>query len=244
MQAPAGEIDLVATGADTIGCGAGDLGRYGWSRSADGLFLTLTLVDDTCANRAAAMARTWVHSLTAVNDGGTGVFPITGWLKATLPSMRWALDDTGLHSFDAADPAISFVVITDPLGYDQPCGASGRGPVPGVSAGGTASVTAYADYLRTRPGFDATVANAQVGGHQAAHVVLTPKPSFTCPAGSYALFHDGNERDVVPGQPHSLWIVNTGGHTYVITYEGDGVTSTDEQAVISSMTFLDALPTP
>ena len=49
---------------------------------------------------------------------------------------------------------------------------------------------------------------------------------------------------MVPGQPHSLWIVNTGGHTYVITYEGDGVTSTDEQAVISSMTFLDALPTP
>ena len=157
VQAPAGEIDLLATGADTIGCGAGDLGRYGWSRSADGLFLTLTLVDDTCANRAAAMARTWVHSLSAVNDGGTGVFPITGWLKATLPSMRWALDDTGLHSFDATDPAISFVVITDPQGYDQPCGASGRGPVPGVSAGGTASVTAYADYLRTRPGFDATV---------------------------------------------------------------------------------------
>ena len=209
MQAPTGEIDLLATGAETIGCAAGDLGRYGWSRSADGLFLTLTLVDDTCANRAAALARTWVHSLSAVNDGGTGVFPIAGWLKATLPSMRWALDDTGLHSFDATDPAISFVVITDPLGYDQPCGAGGRGPVPGVSAGGAASVTAYADYLRARPGFDATVANAQVGGHQAAHVVLTPKPSFTCPAGSYALFHDGNERDVVPGQPHSLWIVNT-----------------------------------
>ena len=157
VQAPTGEIDLHATGADTIGCAAGDLGRYGWSRSADGLFLTLTLVDDTCANRAAAMARTWVHSLSAVNDGGTGVFPITGWLKATLPSMRWALDDTGLHSFDATDPAISFVVITDPQGYDQPCGAGGRGPVPGVSAGGTASVTAYADYLRTRPGFDTTV---------------------------------------------------------------------------------------
>ena len=210
-EAPAGEIDLLATGAETIGCAAGDLGRYGWSRSADGLFLTLTLVDDTCANRAAALARTWVHSLSAVNDGGTGVFPIAGWLKATLPSMRWALDDTGLHSFDATDPAISFVVMTDPLGYDQPCGAGGRGPVPGGLGGGRR----VRHGIRRLPPHPARVrrdgANAQVGGHQAAHVVLTPKPSFDCPGGSYALFHDGNERDVVPGQPHSLWIVNTGG---------------------------------
>ena len=154
VQAPTGQIDLLATGAETIGCAAGDLGRYGWSRSADGLFLTLTLVDDTCANRAAALARTWVHSLTAVNDGGTGVFPITGWLKATLPSMRWALDDTGLHSFDAADPAISFVVITDPLGYDQPCGAGGRGPVPGVSAG--AQPPSRHTPTTSEPGLDST----------------------------------------------------------------------------------------
>jgi hypothetical protein len=244
LQAPAGEIDLRATGVETVGCAAGDLGRYRWSRSADGLFLTLTLVDDPCANRAEAMARTWVHSLSAVNDGGTGVFPIDGWLKATLPSVRWALDDTGLHTFDASDPAISFVVIKDPLGYDQPCGAVGLSSVPGTAAGGAASVTAYADYLRARPGLDATVTMTKVDGREAAHVVLTPKPSFACPSASYALFRDGVERDVAPGQRHSLWIIDVGGPTYIVTYEGGGVTATDEQAVISSLKFLNALPTP
>ena len=75
--APAGEIDLRATSADTIGCAAGDLGRYSWSRSADGMFLTLTVIDDACANRRDAMSRVWVHSLSAVTDGGLGVMPST-----------------------------------------------------------------------------------------------------------------------------------------------------------------------
>jgi hypothetical protein len=244
VKAPTDEIDLLATAADTIGCAAGDLGRYHWTRSTDGMFLTLTLIDDSCGKRGEAMARTWVHSLSAVNDGGSGVFPIDGWLRATLPSVRWAMDDAGLHTFDSGDPAISLVVIRDPLGYGQPCGAGGRAPVAGTSTRGAASVTAYANYLRTQPGFDATVTDTKLDSRQAAHVVLTPKTSFECPSGNYALFHDGVERDLTLGQSHSLWIVDVGGSTHIVAYEGAGVTAADEQGVISSLKFLDALPSP
>ena len=69
LQAPAGEIDLRATSADTIGCAPGDLGRYTWLRSADGMFLTLTAIDDACANRRTAMSRDWEHSLTLLLVG-------------------------------------------------------------------------------------------------------------------------------------------------------------------------------
>ncbi len=73
---------------------------------------------------------------------------------------------------------------------------------------------------------------------------LTPKASYECPSPNYALFQDGAERDVTPGMPHSLWIIDVDGPTYIVWYEGEGVTAADEQAVISSLKFLDKLPTP
>ena len=244
-EAPTDEIRLLPdTGADALGCAAGEVGRYRWERSVDGMFLTLTTIEDACPKRSEAMGRTWVHSLSAVNDGGLGVYPCCGWLQMTLPAMRWALSDTDLHTFDASDPAISFVAIEAPLGYDQPCGAGGRAPVPGTTGGGAAAVTAYADYLRNQPGFDASVTDAEVDGRQAVHVVLTPKASFECSSPNYALFHADTERDVVADRPHSVWVIDGGGSTYILWYEGEVVTPADEQAVISSMKFLDALPTP
>lgn len=190
------------------------------------------------------MSHAWVHTLNAVNDGGLGWYPFGDGLQMTLPSMAWALHDIDLHTYNDTDPSISFVALQDPLGYDEPCGAGGRAPVPGTTGGGAASVAAYADYLRTRPGFDATVTDTQVDGRQAIHVKMTPKPSYECQSPSYALFQDGVERDVTPGAPHSVWIVDLGGSTGIFWYEGDGVTAADEQAVISSFRFLDKLPTP
>src|SRR5689334_1891681 len=90
LAAPANEIDLVTSSdAESVGCTSGQVGRYTWSRSADGLFLTLTAIADACANRQTAMSRTWVHSLSAVTDGQTGVLPFSGWLKMTLPKQRF-----------------------------------------------------------------------------------------------------------------------------------------------------------
>ena len=64
--ASADEIQLVtpSPGADQGAgqdCTEGQVGHYRWSKSADGLRLTLTAIDDQCADRISTMSRMWVH---------------------------------------------------------------------------------------------------------------------------------------------------------------------------------------
>jgi hypothetical protein len=238
VAAPAGEIVYIASDG-SVGCQKGDIGRYTWDRSSDGLYLTLTAIEDACTTRAEAYSRTWVHSLSAVNDGGLGVVATRGWLQAMLPSMRFAMGDTDIHSFDDADPSISFVVMDGPEGVDKPCDATSRSSVaiPGNMSG-------IIDYVRSQPGFDATSTDTTVDGRQAVHLTLTPKASFDCPSGEYAVFRSGSDRIVDPKTSHSIWVVDVSGVIFVLWYEGDGVTAKDEQAVISSLRFLDKLPSP
>jgi hypothetical protein len=247
LSAPPNEIDLVtSTGSESIGCAAGQVGRYAWSRSADGLFLSLSAIDDACVNRQAAMSRTWVHSQSAVTDGKTGVFPFEGWVRMTLPSQRFGLSGTDglgyLHSMDGPDRTL--LAIKDPMGIDAPCGAT-RQPIeiPTTTAG-------FVSYVRGLPGFTATTKTATVGGRAAVHVTISPKGSATCVNGEIVAFH-GNvptatdaEWSLAVGQPHSLWIVDLNGHTALFVYEGAGVTPSEETSVISSFQFLIDLPTP
>src|SRR4029079_17745266 len=104
VTAQPGEIHLVSTDGQAGGCSIGDDGRYTWSRSTDGLFLTLTKVEAASPARAAVLARTWVHPLDAVNDGGPGVLGFTNhWLQVTLPSVTLALsratDASDVHAY-------------------------------------------------------------------------------------------------------------------------------------------------
>jgi hypothetical protein len=246
LQAPAGEIDLRSNISETIGCAGSDLGRYNWSRSADGMFLTLTAIEDTCAKRRDAMSRVWVHSLSAVTDGGLGVMQLdNGWLKATVPQLRFGLGGDGyvdLRAMDGTDR--SFMAITDPSGIDAPCGAT-RQPVaiPKTAAGLVA-------YVRTLPGFTVATEQATVAGLPATHVTITPKGSATCQAdGSIVAFHSASsgatgEFPISAAQTHSMWIVQGTSATYLFLYGGDAVTPSEETSVISSLQFLDALPTP
>ena len=52
------------------------------------------------------------------------------------------------------------------------------------------------------------------------------------------------EWDIIPANLHSFWIVGVDADTYLFWYEGGGVTPAGEQAVISSVKFLDKLPVP
>jgi hypothetical protein len=247
LQAPNDEIDVVTVAdPDAIGCGVGEVGRYRWARSTDGMFLTLTAIDDTCTNRRDAMSRVWVHSLSAVTDGGLGVMQLdNGWLKATVPQLRFGLGGDGyvdLRAMDGTDR--SFMAITDPSGIDAPCGAT-RQPVaiPKTAAGLVA-------YVRTLPGFTVATEQATVGGLPATHVTITPKGSATCQAdGSIVAFHSASsgatgEFPISAAQTHSMWIVQGTSATYLFLYGGDAVTPSEETSVISSLQFLDALPTP
>jgi len=248
LSAPPTGINLVtSTGSESIGCAPGEIGRYAWSRTADGLFLSLSAIDDACANRRAVMSRTWVHSQSAVTDGKTGVFPFEGdWLKMTLPNQRFGLSGSGglsyLHPMEGPDRTL--LAISDPMGIDAPCGATRQAiPIPTTTAG-------FVSYVRGLPGFTASTKTATVAGRSAVHVTLSPKGSATCVNGEIFAFHgtDASASDaewsLAVGQPHSLWIVDLNGHTGLFVYEGADVAPDEETSVISSFQLLTELPTP
>ncbi len=244
----ADELRFVSTGM-LGGCSLRDEGRYRWARSTDGMFLTLTAIDDACVERATAFGRTWTHSLSAVNDGGPGVVPLGDgrWLQATLPSIQWALGSVGaidLHSFDESDPRIDFIVIADPRGFETPCGGRGR---PAVPIDGAAAE--LVEYVQSLPGLTVATEAVEIDGRPAIHLDVTSDPAIDCPSGEILAFDSTQTSDdfawaLTPGEPHSFWIVEVDGATQFIWYEGDGVSPADEQAVIDSLRFLDALPTP
>jgi hypothetical protein len=248
VEAPEGEIRLVSTGLSG-GCALADEGRYTWDRPGDGEFLTLAVIDDPCASRAEALARTWVHSLSAVTDGGPGVLPWHGerWFQATLPSMRFGLGGATraaeLTTFDADDPAISFIVLQDPSGFDDPCAAGGGNPL--VIDRTTDALVAYVEGL---PGVTVTTADGQVDGRSAVHLTIE-STAAACPSGRITAFGPMQQTEdgdwgFAPGATQSMWIVGDGGDTFLFWYDGDGVTPADEQAVIDSIRFLDELPAP
>jgi hypothetical protein len=249
VAASADELRFVSTGR-VGGCEPGDAGHYGWGRSADGLFLTLTVLEDACAARAAAFGRTWVHSLSAVTDGGPGVIPFDPWVAATLPSRQWgmggATDGPVLSAFGGGAPEIEFTILRNPMGFDAPCSATREGILIDRTA---AAVT---EYVRGLPGVTVTTADATIDGLPASHLTIESDAGIDCPVGEIMAFHppraaDDGEYTMALGQPRSFWIVEREGDVWVLWFAGGvdvTITPAEEQAVIDSIGFLDRLPTP
>lgn len=248
IAAPEGELALL-DGPSIVGCAPGSIGRYGWERSPDGMFLTLTVISDDCPGRAAAYGRTWVHSLSAVTDGGLGVIPWNGrWIRATLPSMRFGLSGPAgvadLQTFDDGDPDIAFRVFQEPSGFGDPCATDG-----GARIAIEPTTEAFVDYVRGLPGATVTTETTEVGGLSAEHVTVELAPVTSCTLVDLAAFHASGATDdgawsLDVDATHSLWIVQDGADTLLFWYAGESITPADEQAVIDSIAILDALPTP
>jgi hypothetical protein len=243
VAASAGQLRLRSQ-QTADGCTAGDLGTYGWARSADGTFLTLTALSDQCAARSATLARTWVHTLNAVTDGGHGVLPVDN-LELTLPNRRFGLgslaDGAYDQSFDTG-PYIEFLAIKNPTPFKVPC-ASPReaGPAIRTAAGLVA-------YVKSSPAFAITSTPATIDGHAATHLAGAPRAAYRCAAGDLGFFHGGNSADWTISNGNvealSVWITQVGPDAYLFWYRGDQVTSAEEAAVIGSIHFMTQLPTP
>jgi hypothetical protein len=244
VAAPDGQLRVV-TGLAADGCTQGDIGTYAWSRSSDGLYLTLTLVSDPCIARATTFARTWVHSLGAVNDGGAGVLPVDN-IQLTMPHGRFGLSGSSgasdLSSIDA--PAfVELVVLRNWPGFVAPCSAEDvRTTAP------LTSPAAVLGYLRGLPGLAVRTSNARIGGHPAFHITAAPTAGATCAAGDIRLFPkqdgSGDLWSLAPHTPLSLWVLELNSQAVVIWYHGDQVTPAKEAQVISTIQFISKLPVP
>jgi len=246
IAAPTGQLGLVSK-ITVDGCNEGDVGRYGWARSANGEFLRLTLISDQCAARSAALARAWVHTLNAVNDGGLGVLPVDN-LEMTLPARTFGLSYWANGPYDKTldAPDIEFLAIKNPTPFKVQCGTS-----LGTGAALTDAAKLVA-YIKTLPDFTFTSSAGSVDGHPATHLTGTPRAGYACPSGSVSVFwgsggdNGGDSWTVSPENTTSLsvWITQNGPDAWIFWYFGDQVSAADEAAVIGSIHFISGLPTP
>ena len=249
LAAPAGEIRLRAD-AGSAACTAGDVGRYRWTRTSDGIFLTLELIEDACSARGSTLARTWVHSLSAVSDGGLGVIPgPKPWIQVTLPHERFAMGSAGtgaadIKSFDNSVPFKALIAVKDPMGFRAPCEVDQQ---PYDLA---PDIQAFDEYARSLPGFQLVEHKTTIDGLAALTFEVVVMPNFPCTTGEPGIFRSSvpSETDARWGYgPGDKWFMATlvkGGSLYVFTWEGPDQSAADAEAIFGSIRFFDILPTP
>jgi hypothetical protein len=243
IVAAAGEIRLRASDA-LSGCSLGDEGRYGWSRSADGLILALTPLDDACALRATTLGRTWTRSLGAVNDGRRGIVNyFDPAIEITLPEGVWAAGGAD-RSADMRGPnGLELIAIQDPRGFAEPCSPSGGAPI-AVATGADAFVA----YMRGLPGVTITTAERQIDGLRAVHLRIETSSGSACPGGLLWKFQSPDVTapagwSITAGDSDSIWLVDVSAHTYLLQYLGSDLSEADELDVLATAHLVQTLPT-
>jgi hypothetical protein len=243
VLAAAGEIRLRASDA-LSGCSLGDEGRYGWRRSADGLILALTPLEDACALRATTVGRTWTRSLGAVNDGRRGIVNyFDPAIEITLPEGLWAAGGSDLAADIRGPNGFELIAVQDPRGFADPCSDNGGAP---VSIGPTAD--AFTTYMRALPGFTVTTTEHQIDGLRAVHLSVKTSVATVCPGGRVFEFQSPVVTapvgwSVAPGDTDSMWIIEASDHAYLLQYLGPGLTEATELDVLTTVHFVAVLPT-
>jgi hypothetical protein len=235
--AATGDQVTLVTDRDGSTCVKGDVGRYGWSVSADGSELTLTAVSDDCATRAKTLARTWLRVADAGSAGGRGALAVFDpAVVLTLPSGMW-LADTWIDAIALHDGSTDVVVAKDPWGVTEPC-APGSGQPKPIKQG----TDAFVAHLKTLPGVTVKTKALTIDGHPAVHVTLSSDASTACASGSIVEYGvksvtSGAKFGLTPGDADNLYVVALPSSTYVIGVTGTGLTPAQEQALISSVRF-------
>ena len=170
------DVLVLTAGSPSLGCAPFDEGRYGWALSPGGSQLTITLLDDACAERAAALPGTWVHTACrnpnqdCLGPIEAGVYASTdfdptgtaavGQLGYTLPagwanssdhplnfSLRPVADYLADPGFDGGDTVSGIYLWAGTLATEQPEDCSAV-PAPDVAA----AAAEIADHIATLEG--------------------------------------------------------------------------------------------
>lgn len=227
-------------GATVRGCRAGETGTYRLARSADGLRITLELVDDPCPSRASVFARTWIRSLGLPNSGGAGVVDAFDPLfTVEIPPGAFLTDRTADHlGVLQIVPEFQFTAWKNPQGWNDACDRSkGRYPIaPGAEA--------FVAYFRQLEGFTVdSTSELEVDGHHAVRLALHANAD-ACPQPWE--FQPKAESDTTswflrPGDADSLVVVELADDTTLL-FEVLPAPNGQEAQVLESIRFLDRLP--
>ena len=261
LNAAPGEIRLRARGI--LGCDRGQEGRYGFARSSDGLFLTLTPIEDECDLRASILRRTWVRSHGAVSDGRRELLAaFSPAIVVDLPGGRWRTDQSvGLAAVGAPSLAslgeaiatveeggVSLAIVKNPLGFADPCRPVDLADpeLQQVRRTIQPTISAFAAYLATLPGFALASEDGVVGGYPARHISVATDPGVTCSGGTVAAFTSPGSKhvswSVISGDAASIWLVQVDSDLYLFYYR-DAIAG-EEARLLSTIEFVTGLPTP
>ena len=229
-------------GSPVAGCVARDAGTYRVQRSAGGLRLTLTAIDDVCAARSAVLVRTWMRSVAAPSRGGSGVVDAFDPLfTVELPdgiytasrTTDWQVIHDEVHGEE-------FMAAKDPQGFLDPCDVGrGRYEVP-------PGAQAWVDYFAQLRGFTTdSVEDLRVDGHAAKLLVVHIDVDQSCPSGHLSEWQPKNETSdwqsfLRPGDTDYMVVVELADTTLLFQVLPDPEALGGQ--VIGSIQFLEALP--
>jgi hypothetical protein len=222
-------------------CASGAVGTYRWSLSADRSLLTLVSIEDTCARRGLALARTWGRSLTGTTSVGAG------FVRTMSPPFKIVLPDLALQARTLDD----FVEIGAPDGFSL---MVFKNPQPFVDACSTAQervpwkpgAAAFIDAFRANDAFVVGEATPlTIDGHDALHVVIGGKANYErCPGQElyqYTPRECGCHFVVGQGQSDSMYLVDVGEDTLMFIISP--ISSVEnEQPIIDSIRIPATIP--
>lgn len=236
------EVALISEGT-AVGCAANETGRYGAAISADGAYLTLTPVSDTCATRAITLGRTWVRWLDRASTGGRGLFAdFDPAILVTLPGASYT-PEPGQDAATASSSADrTFIAVKNPAGFSDPCSATG-----GAKVQIPHTIVAFSAYLKGLPGITVQSESLSIDGHPAAHLIMPVSPTVVCSGGRVNEWTTGDVATqggwlIRPGDTDIVYLVEVDKDLYLLQWLGGGVTSTEELAVLSTVHFVTGLP--
>jgi hypothetical protein len=206
--------------------------------------LALTVVDDRCAARAAALDRAWVHAIDADNNGGRGVSTaFAPMFLITLPPAGYvAAGNSDSLTLTSTTPDRTLLAVRNPVGRATPCSSTGGAKLPIAP-----TIKAFTAYMRTLPGFTVQSAALQIDGHPAVLLTIPSILTADCPShrvveyttgagdGSAGWFLTQGDTDVV-------YLVEVNGNLILLQWLGAGVTRAEEQALLATMRFTETLP--
>lgn len=236
------------------GCPLDSLGRYRWSTTADGQWLTMTLIEDECDVRAQIIPGAWQRSAAHRSSGG----PLVAALFEPVFTMTLPPGDylgrgaTERDSLVLDSDASTYKVWRDLDGFVDPCDIYGGR----IDLEGMDDVVAY---FEDDPRFTVTEREElTIDGRPAVLLRFTIGADIEPPCWSF----DGDQADltgVLTFVPHAwtsgFWNDKIGGEDGLVITEVDGVSLTFEwltfgarqevdRATLDTIRFVDALPEP